>query len=74
MDTNVKITVVRMGHEAKEFTLTNSTTFGDALAQAGIEGANSDGLRVNGKPSDLDSTVRDGDFITYNPKVSGGLI
>jgi hypothetical protein len=68
----VKVTVVRMGHEAKELSLETSATFADALSNGGIEASNSDGLRVNGKPADLDSTVREGDFITYNPKVSGG--
>lgn len=68
----VKVTVVRMGHEAKELSLESNATFGEALSKAGIEASSAEGLRVNGKPADLDSTVRDGDFITYNPKVSGG--
>lgn len=69
---SIKITVVRMGHEAKEVSVDNTTTFEDALVASGIDSPNADGLRVNGKPAQLDQTVREGDFITYNPKVSGG--
>ena len=70
----VKITVVRMGHEAKELQVEVGSSFDAALSLAGINGADESGLRVNGKPAGLNSEVRDGDFITYNPKVSGGLI
>jgi sulfur carrier protein ThiS len=68
-----KITIVRVGKGTRTTEVPLGASFGQALEASGLssEGAF---LSINGQAATLDSTVKEGDVLTVNPKVQGGSI
>lgn len=66
------VKVARTGGVVKEIALNGDNTVKAAIEAAGVGSDSKDRIRVNGRPADSDTKVKDGDIITVAGKISGG--
>ena len=63
-----KVQVSQVGSVTKEF---NASTVAEALSSYGLEGQYT--VKVNGQSASMESSLREGDFISVGEKVKGGM-
>jgi len=66
------VKVARSGGEVKEVLLNSDRTVQDALNAADLEATDSDRIRVEGQPAELDDELKEGDVVTLSGKIEGG--
>lgn len=67
------VKVARTGGTVTEVMLEEGATVEDALSSAGLSTGDSERVRLNGRQSELDDEVSNGDIVTVAGKIEGGL-
>jgi sulfur carrier protein ThiS len=65
------VKVAKLGQEVKEFYFDNGATIASIFRAGGISSTGF-AVRLNGRESNVDRIVSDGDIITLVPKIKGG--
>ena len=68
------VKVARTGGSVTEVSLNGGRQVEDALDAADISYSESDRMRINGSPAQLDDELKDGDIVTISGRVKGGVI
>lgn len=71
----IKVKVARLGGEVREYALNGERTVKAALVAADLyyEGDEVEKVRVSGEPADLDTELKEGDFVTVAGRIEGAL-
>ncbi|MCP3685684.1 MAG: hypothetical protein GY861_23810 [bacterium] len=68
----MRIKVLKLGEAAKEVEVTDGSTVNDVIQQSNFRREHQT-IMLNGQPAFETAAVSEGDIITMNPSVKGGL-
>ncbi len=68
----MRIKVLKLGEAAKEVEVTDGSTVNDVIQQSNFRREHQT-IMLNGQPAFETAPVSEGDIITMNPSVKGGL-
>jgi len=68
----MRIKVLKLGEAAKEVEVTDGSTVNDVIQQSNFRREHQT-IMLNGQPAFETAQVSEGDIITMNPSVKGGL-